>query len=325
MGIGTKTTKRIDVGPAEWQRWLRIQTTCLLLVLVVWSGGLVHAADESTKISIVTVYDGMAQYANAVAADPAADRRVLWQKHVIDLYWNRCAEGGEYIDFAPSLKKPYADIEFLRKAASVLQASSVQSLVRSALEKSGSVLPSAAITACVMAADSSWTYLRAMNGVGGFTAGAGKIWLTILPEGQWLDWVAYATAHEYHHSVWTARHGKQNPIENMTDYLVFEGRADSFAHFIYPQQHAPWTKALTKQQEKAAWEIVQRNLNSTSPDLLQNLMFGGTEGVSRWAGYTIGFNIVQDFLTTHPDLDVNRWAEIEASELFKQSSYSPER
>ncbi len=302
-----------------------IQMKCLLLMLGIWLTGLAHAGEESSHITIVGIYEGMARYAETVAADPTADRSVLWRKYVMDEYWGRCAEGGEYMEFAPRLATPYADVQSLRKATSALQASSVQSAVRSALKKSGSLLPSAATTVCILAADSSWTYLRGMHGVGGFTAGAGKIWLTILPEGDWLDWVTYAAAHEYHHSVWTTRHGKQDPIENLADYLVFEGRADSFAHLVDPERQIPWTSTLTPQQEKAAWEIIQQHLNSTSPAVLQNLMFGGAEGVPRWAGYTIGFNIVQAFLRKQDTLDVNRWTAIEADELLKRSPYAPEK
>ncbi|HMN46272.1 MAG TPA: DUF2268 domain-containing putative Zn-dependent protease [Povalibacter sp.] len=297
-------------------------TRLLLLIITFSIGGLAHAAEESPKFAIVTIYDGMAKYAEAAAENPMADRRALWRELVINPYWSRCAEGGEYIDFAPPLARAYTDIESLLKATSALQASSVQSLVRSALEKSGSLLPGAATTACILAADSTWTYLRDMHGVGGFTAGAGKIWLTILPEGDWLDWVEYASAHEYHHSVWTALHGKQNPIEDMADYLVFEGRADSFAHLIYPQKIAPWTSALTQQQEQAAWEVLRRNLDSTSPEKMQSLMFGG-EGVAKWAGYAIGFKVVQAFLDKHPSLSVNQWTAMEAGELLKKSSYAP--
>jgi len=162
-----------------------------------------------------------------------------------------------------------------------------------------------------------------MHGVGGFTAGAGKIWLTILPAGDWKDWITYAVAHEYHHSVWTSRHGRKDPIQNMADYLVFEGRADSFARLIEPQRRAPWTNALTPQQERVAWRTIERNLQSTSPSLLQGLMFGGAQGVRPWAGYTIGFHIVQAFLRGHPDLGVDQWTAIRAAELFKQASYVP--
>ncbi|HEY3391869.1 MAG TPA: DUF2268 domain-containing putative Zn-dependent protease, partial [Lacipirellulaceae bacterium] len=158
-----------------------------------------------------------------------------------------------------------------------------------------------------------------MHGVGGFTAGAGKIWLTVLPRDDWQDWITYTVAHEYHHSAWTARRGE---LSNMADYLIFEGRADSFAQLVDPRQ-APWTNALTPEQENVAWPTIERHLGSTDPRLMQALMFGGAGGSPRWAGYTIGFHIVQRFLKRHPDWSVRQWTEVSTNELLKQAAYAP--
>jgi len=57
---------------------------------------------------------------------------------------------------------------------------------------------------------------------------------------------------------------------------------------------------------------------------MQGLMFGGTEGVPHWAGYTIGFQIVQSFLKGHPELNVSQWTAIPANELLMQAFYVPE-
>jgi uncharacterized protein YjaZ len=284
----------------------------------------VYAGAQALEVTVVPVYEGMASYAETVDANPNADRRALWQEKVVDPYWQRCAAGGEYIDYAPPLKAPFTDIVSLRAAAAALRSSSIESVVRSAVQKSESVLPGPATTVCVLAADANWTYLQDMHGVGGFTAGAGKIWLTILPGGDWKDWITHGVAHEYHHSVWTARFHNKNPILNVADYLVFEGRADSFANIIDPLRHSPWTNALTRQQERTARRTIERRLQSTDAQLMQGLMFGGAEGVPHWAGYTIGFQIVQSFLKAHPDLNVSQWTAIPANELLQQSSYLPE-
>jgi uncharacterized protein YjaZ len=295
----------------------------LLILIGALMACPVYSSAQVPSVTVVPVYEGMASYADAIAANPNADRIALWQEKVVDPYWQRCAAGGEYIDYAPPLKTPFADIVSLRASASALRSSPIESVVRSAVQKSGSALPGPATTVCILAADSSWTYLQDMHGVGGFTAGTGKVWLTILPAGDWKDWITHGVAHEYHHSVWTALYYKTNPILNMADYLVFEGRADSFANIIDPQHHSPWTNALTRQQERTAWRTIERRLQSTDAQLLQGLMFGGAEGVPHWAGYTIGFQIVQSFLKVHPDLTVNQWTAIPANELLKQASYVP--
>ena len=281
------------------------------------------AGAQSPQVTVIPVYEGMGSYATAVAANPTADRQALWRENVIDPYWQRCTEGGAYLDYAPPVRTPYGDVERLRTAVAALRSSSIEASVRSAVERSQSLLPGPATTVCILAADSSWTYLQDMHGVGGFTAGAGKIWLTILPVEGWNERITNAVAHEYHHSAWTKLHSQHDPILNMADYLVFEGRADSFARLIEPQGQSPWTNALTPRQESEAWRTIQRHLESTDAQLLQGLMLGGAEGVRRWAGYTIGFHIVQAFLKGHPDLSASQWTAIAAGELLKQSSYEP--
>jgi uncharacterized protein YjaZ len=282
--------------------------------------GPVSVGAQPPQVTVVAVYEGMGSYAEAVAASPTADRQALWREHVTDGYWRRCAEGGEYVDYAPPLATPFDDIASLRAAVAALRASSVEAVVRAAVEKSGTILPGPSTTVCLLAADSSWTYLQDMHGVGGFTAGTGKLWLTILPRGDWKDWITSATAHEYHHSVSTMHLGQP---ADMAAYLLFEGRADSFARLIDPQRLPPWTRALTPPQERAAWRTIQRHLRATSPQLLQGLMFGGAEGVRRWGGYTIGFRIVQAFLQRHPDLSVTQWTRMAADELLARASYAP--
>ena len=279
------------------------------------------AGSAQAQVRIVSVYEGMASYAEAMAADSTPDRDALWREKVIDPYWELCAEGSQYLDYGPSLTTPVADIEGLKAAAHALRASSVEATVRAAIEKASSILPGPATTVCILAADPEWTYLRDLHGVGGFTAGAGKIWLTILPEGDWTDWLTYGIAHEYHHSVWMAA---PRELSDMADYLVFEGQADSFARLVDPQRQAPWTNALVAPQERAAWQLMERHIGATDAETMRALMFGGVDDVPRWAGYTIGFRMVQAFLGAHPELTVSQWTAIPTSEFIGRAFDDPE-
>lgn len=275
------------------------------------------AETPPARFTVVSVYEGMADYAEAVAADPAADRQALWARTVIDPYWERCADGAQYLDYGPPLREAMGDVEGLRARAAALRASSVETLVRVAAEKAASLLPGPPTTVCVLAADSSWTYLRDMHGVGGFTPGAGKVWLTILPEGDWKDWIAYGVAHEYHHSAWMAG---PREIGDLADYLAFEGRADAFALLVDPARRAPWTSALTEAEQREAWNAMLPRLGSTDAQVLQGLMFGGFADVPRWAGYTVGFNRVRAYLEAHPGMTVGEWTALPARELVGPSA-----
>jgi len=173
---------------------------------------------------------------------------------------------------------------------------------------------------CIYAVDPERTFVRDyMGGVMGMTVGSGKIWIQIYPESIWRDWIPYTVAHEYHHSVWTNRYLSQS--FDLVDYLMFEGRADSFAHMVYPDVVAPWTEALTAEQEAAQWQAMQPYLGTLSGMTQRKFMFGGTD-VPRWAGYTIGFHIVQDYLKKHPSVSVDKWTALDAHDLLAESGYN---
>jgi uncharacterized protein YjaZ len=161
-----------------------------------------------------------------------------------------------------------------------------------------------------------------MVGVYGFTTNAGKILLFIEPlQDGWKGWVPYVVAHEYHHGVWADRHYDGSRRYTLIDYLVFEGRADSFARLLYPDKVAPHTEALTPKQEAEQWQAMQQELDSTSLQTLRRYMFGLGE-VPLWSGYTIGFHIVQSYLANHYTASVREWTALEASELLKGSGYT---
>ena len=46
-------------------------------------------------------------------------------------------------------------------------------------------------------------------------------------------------------------------------------------------------------------------------------MFGLAEGMPRWAGYRLGFEIVNGYLETHPDLQVKAWTLLPAREFLE--------
>jgi len=110
------------------------------------------------------------------------------------------------------------------------------------------------------------------------------------------------------------------------DYLVFEGRADSFARLVYPEMAAPWTEALVPAQEARYWQAMQPYLDTTSVETHRRFMFGGGGyQVPRWTGYTIGFHIVQSYLQGHPDVGVDEWTAMDAHDLLAESGYNPGR
>ena len=99
----------------------------------------------------------------------------------------------------------------------------------------------------------------------------------------------YSVAHEFNHAYWTN--------ENLTDtykftllrYLVFEGKADSFAHLLYPKVKAPWAFALDNKGKTDLWNKIKPDLQSDNHTLLGEVIFG-SKNYPGWGGYTLGYN-----------------------------------
>ena len=102
----------------------------LLLLLLAIAAAPLRAQAPSPEIAVIKVYEGMARYAEAAAADPGADRAALWRREVIEPYWQACAEGGAYLDYGPSWAAPFDDVAGLRAAATALAASDVEGSAR---------------------------------------------------------------------------------------------------------------------------------------------------------------------------------------------------
>lgn len=282
---------------------------------------------DFSDLTVVLGYEGQAEYIAAARANPDSDLELLYQKHAVEPYWQQCAAGGEYVALAEGAVNPIHDLVQLEQMIQVLQNSEIETQIEEAYARANQLLPSGSTTICVFAQDPVNTFIRdRMNGVGGLTAGAGKIWLQAYPEGNWEEWINYTLAHEFHHSVWTEQHYDENEPFHLIDYLVFEGRADAFARQLYPELTAPWTDALGAEEEIIQWETIQKILKATSYQTQRDYMFGNQgRDIPLWTGYTIGFHIVQEFIETHPEVSVEEWTAMEAMDILEQSGYGTEQ
>ena len=48
----------------------------------------------------------------------------------------------------------------------------------------------------------------------------------------------------------------------------------------------------------------------------------GSEGIPRWTGFTIGFNIVQSFIKNHPNVRIDYLTDMDANEILAASNYN---
>jgi uncharacterized protein YjaZ len=168
--------------------------------------------------------------------------------------------------------------------------------------------------------------LKRMGGITAVTGGSKQVMLTIDPEVNiWSDKIADCIAHEFNHTYWTKMNFR-NPGNkwNMLNYLVFEGRADAYAHFIYPAVLAPMDTALTEQQKTDLWARIKPELNNEDMTFQRKVMFGSLEdkvNYPLWGGYCLGFAIVESALKNNPKLTPEEWTNTAPEKILEMSDY----
>lgn len=103
-------------------------------------------------------------------------------------------------------------------------------------------------------------------------------------------------AHELHHCIrW------RNPGYGKTllEALVSEGLADHFDLEVNGGSPQPWCTALHGKEVATFFKRAEREYNAK--DLNHRAWFFGTDSIPRWAGYTLGYQLVGAYLKEHPD------------------------
>ncbi len=162
---------------------------------------------------------------------------------------------------------------------------------------------------CVsLASDQNLAILELMRGISGFAYG-GMIALFIAPalNRDWLHFLQFTIAHEIHHAA-TAR-----PATNGLDVLIREGRAHHFAWTLFPELLAPSAQAVDQSDYGTVMDTITAHIADPPAEFTTTIMFGGEYfggAVPRWAGYTVGFDIVRRFASSNRDLTLSELARI---------------
>lgn len=154
----------------------------------------------------------------------------------------------------------------------------------------------------------------------GLAYGDGKILLMIDPfNKEYEKLLPNILAHEYHHSVWLKRE-KLNSEFTLLDYLIFEGRAESFANIVYPSIENSTYSKFNEVEARKFFSIILDDLDSTEGNLLRDIMFGSSKYPSM-AGYNLGYKIVQNYLKENTDIDIEDWTYMEPKHILQETDY----
>ena len=274
------------------------------------------------QFSIVSFYLHMEEYIKLGKENRKQIDRI-YKKYVYDPIWKDFASKGECSFLAKSLKNPIKDLQGLSSEITVLSKSGVEEIVKKALINISEVLRGPHTTVYLQVIDPIYKNYIPKNlqtGLVAHTFGSGRIFIAIDPTtSTWRDQLLKIVAHEYHHSVWISRNFKTVNF-SLLEYLILEGRADSFSNLVYPNIESPWTNIFGRKKEQNIWHNIKNDLHNRD-EYLNMKMAVGDKDIPFASAYTIGYRIMQEFLNNNPGMTILEWTDMAATEILLKSKY----
>ncbi len=119
-------------------------------------------------------------------------------------------------------------------------------------------------------------------------------------------------AHELHH----ARRGNSVGYgDTLGEVLITEGLAQSFEEFLYPSREVIYAHYLKPKEMRRAQAKAQPLLNSRKYS--HSEWFFGKGKLKRWTGYSLGYAIVQQYISDHPGEDPATLVDTPAHKILK--------
>ena len=221
-----------------------------------------------------------------------------------------------------AIKSKIEPDEELRKEIELMKSIDFPSIVDSAYQLVTKELPGPDTKILFIPANPANRKIYRKFGVGfhAFTLGTGKIIVSFDPTFEnWRQHIHYALAHEYHHSVWTSRNFETVDITPL-EYIILEGKADSFADEIFQITDHPFINMLDEKNEKRIWDLIKPVMNHRNTKTNDKIYYG-TKDIPFGSVYAIGFSILKSFKKNNPGITDLEIMDMSPEEVLYLSKY----
>ncbi|MDP3997760.1 MAG: DUF2268 domain-containing putative Zn-dependent protease [bacterium] len=106
-------------------------------------------------------------------------------------------------------------------------------------------------------------------------------------------WLPSAIAHELFHA---RRYATYPTTSTLGEALINEGLSTIFEEYANPKLKAPYAHHLSKKEIADAWKKARPLLNSQ--DFNHDDWFYGGDGIKKWTGYSLGYDIVKLYMAS---------------------------
>ncbi|MGM0166291.1 hypothetical protein IGI39_001250 [Enterococcus sp. AZ135] len=158
----------------------------------------------------------------------------------------------------------------------------------------------------ILLGDPENSVLMASEGYSGFGGIPGYILLIVVPNEFNRTRLKSALAHEFNHNIRFTYEPFNHGDVSVEDYLVIEGLAEVFAETLYGIEHrGPWVQEYDQEELDHTIEVMKDGRDARGFDQVSAYMYGDEVareqgyqpvGLSRNAGYTVGYQLVKDYL-----------------------------
>ena len=147
-----------------------------------------------------------------------------------------------------------------------------------------------------------------------------------------LERIEGCTVHELHHNVWSTLWPKNFMTETTVgDYMIMEGLAEAFAAELYgAAMLGPWVTRFDETRLDATRATLAAHLTDTGFTTIRGYIFGDlpesaayglpSVGVPPYAGYAIGYRVVQAYLARRGGSVVDA-SFVPAEQIIAESGY----
>ena len=167
-------------------------------------------------------------------------------------------------------------------------------------------IPLDSITLNILLGDKENSILTASHGYSGFGGIPGFILLIVIPNSFNKTRLKSALAHEFNHNVRFTYEPFNHGNVSVEEYLVIEGLAEVFAEEIYGSDYrGPWVQGYDDEEMTYTIEVIKDGRHRKGFEQVAAYMYGDEAaklqgfspvGLSRNAGYTIGYHLVKSYL-----------------------------
>lgn len=247
----------------------------------------------------------------------------LLRKSIFNKIKNEFNHNTEYPFLYDAIKEPIEPDKEFSEALDLMKSIDFVRIVDSTYQLVTKELPGPDTRILFIPANPAYREIYKEFGFGfhAFTLGSGKIIVSFDPTFEnWQQFLPYALAHEYHHSVWTSRNFESADFTPL-EYIVLEGRADSFVKGLFPDTSNPFINILDEKNMERIWNLIKPEINRRNTDMNEKLYYG-TDDIPYGSIYAIGFETVESYKKNHPLITDQILIDITPEEILQGSKYN---